>query len=47
MKAMLDLVMEFTRQHKFWIGAVSLAMFLASVVLVPVFVQILPADYFR
>jgi hypothetical protein len=47
MRALFDLVLGFVREHKFWIGGVSLAMFLASVVLVPVFIQILPADYFR
>jgi hypothetical protein len=39
-------VLDLVRQHKFIIGGASLAMFLVSVILVPVFVQILPADYF-
>ncbi len=43
----LNLVLDFVRVHKFLIGGISLAMFLASIVLVPVFVQILPADYFK
>ncbi|MBD3276971.1 MAG: hypothetical protein GF388_01615 [Candidatus Aegiribacteria sp.] len=46
-KTLYSMVMDFVLEHKFWIGGASLAMFLASVVLVPVFIQILPADYFR
>lgn len=46
-KTLYSMVTDFVLEHKFWIGGVSLAMFLASVFLVPVFVQILPADYFR
>lgn len=46
MTGMMDLVLGFVNRHKFMIGGISLAMFLASVVLVPVFIQILPEDYF-
>jgi len=43
----MNLVLDFVRAHKFFIGGISLAMFVVSVILVPVFVQILPADYFK
>ena len=43
----LNLVLDFVRVHKFLIGGISLAMFLVSIILVPVFVQTLPADYFK
>ncbi len=46
MKALYHLVLKFVQDNIFWISGTSLAMFLASVVLVPVFIQILPADYF-
>lgn len=46
MRAVIDLVLEFVKEHKFLIGGLSLAMFVVSVLLVPVFVQILPEDYF-
>ena len=42
-----NLVLDFVRVHKFLIGGISLAMFLVSIILVPVFVQTLPADYFK
>jgi len=45
-KVVYRLVLDFVRGNRFWIGGASLAMFLASVVLVPVFIRILPADYF-
>lgn len=41
------LVLEFVRVHKYLIGGISLGMFLVSIVLVPVFIQTLPADYFK
>lgn len=43
----VHLLLDFVRENKFIIGGVSLAMFLVSIVLVPVFVQTLPSDYFR
>ncbi|OPL18112.1 MAG: hypothetical protein AVO35_06300 [Candidatus Aegiribacteria sp. MLS_C] len=46
MKVLVGLVLDFVREHKFVIGGISLAMFVVSVLLVPVFVQILPEDYF-
>ncbi len=42
----VNLLLDFVREHKFIIGGVSLAMFLLSVILVPFFVKNLPADYF-
>jgi hypothetical protein len=46
LRAVIDIVLEFVKRYKFLIGGISLAMFLVSVILVPVFVQILPAEYF-
>lgn len=46
MRLLVDLVLDFVREHRFVIGGISLAMFVVSVLLVPVFVQILPEDYF-
>ncbi len=44
---MVDLVLELVNRHKFLIGGISVGMFLISALLVPVFVQTLPADYFK
>ena len=43
----VNLILDFVRVHKFLIGGISLAMFLVSLILVPVFVQTLPPDYFK
>ncbi len=43
----VNLILDFVRVHKFLIGGISLGMFVVSALLVPVFVQILPADYFK
>lgn len=43
----MNLVLDFAEGHAFSISVVSLAMLLVSIILVPVFVQSLPADYFK
>jgi len=42
-----NLVLHFVQVHKFLIGGISLGMFLVSALLVPIFVQTLPPDYFK
>ena len=46
-RAGYESILDFVRMHKFLIGGISLWMFLVSALLVPFFVQILPADYFK
>ena len=43
----VNLILDFVRIHKYLIGGVSLGMLVVSALLVPFFVQSLPADYFK
>lgn len=46
MTGVIGIAREFLSSYKYIIGGISIAMFLASVILVPVFIRILPEDYF-
>ena len=43
----VNLFIDFAKAHKFLISGISLAMLLVSIILVPFFIQNLPADYFK
>ncbi|MCD4847796.1 MAG: hypothetical protein K8R76_06365 [Candidatus Aegiribacteria sp.] len=43
----VNLIIDFAKAHKFLISGISLAMLLVSIILVPFFIQNLPADYFK
>ncbi len=42
----VHVVLDFVRRYRYAIGGISTAMFVVSALLVPVFIQILPEDYF-